>query len=182
MIAAIAAISKRPEFLSEIAPKIIHTRQGVKLIFKMFYKGKPIFVTINDKLPFIDKLSDGKLSLIYARSAKNENFYLASFFEKAVVKQACFNQYDNSDEIDPNFVFSLLSDCMTSCCLWYKEDSKQNLMDYLKFEVDNKSSVVVNINPDIVYKPENIEKYGHAFVVKDYNLKDKAIKLYNPKF
>ena len=71
---------------------------------------------------------------------------------------------------------------MTSCCLWYKEDSKQNLMDYLKFEVDNKSSVVISIKPNLIYKPNEVNKNGHVFVVMDYNLEQKAIKLYNPKF
>ena len=84
LITALAAISDRPEFLSEIAPKIIHTSEGVKLIFNMFYKGRPKVVTIDDKLPFIKpnfvRLSDEKLSLIYARSAQNDNLYLASFF------------------------------------------------------------------------------------------------------
>ena len=52
LIASLAAISQRPEFLSEIAPKIEHTSEGVKLHFFMFYKGKPTIVTIDDKLPF----------------------------------------------------------------------------------------------------------------------------------
>ena len=177
---SLAAISDRPEFLSEISPKIIHTSEGVKLIFNMFYKGRPKVVTIDDKLPFIKP--NFVRRLIYARSAQNDNLYLASFFEKAVVKQACFNQYHNSVGIVPKLIFSLLSDCMTSCCYWPKEDSKQNLMDYLKFEVDNKSSVVMIIKPDLIYKPNEVNKNGHVFVVMDYNLEQKAIKFYNPKF
>ena len=48
LMAALAAISQRSEFLTEIAPKIEHTSEGIKLHFKMFYKGNPIVVTIDD--------------------------------------------------------------------------------------------------------------------------------------
>ena len=45
LIAALAAISQRPEFLSEIAPRIEHTSEGVKLHFNMFHNGIPTKVT-----------------------------------------------------------------------------------------------------------------------------------------
>ena len=84
-IAAPAAISIRPEFSSEIAPKIKHTSEGIKIHFKMFYKGKQTIVTIDDKLPFIKPklfkrfFFGKKPSLIYAKSRNDNNFYLASF-------------------------------------------------------------------------------------------------------
>ena len=177
LIAALAAISQRPEFLSEIAPKIEHTSEGIKIHFKMFYKGSPTVVTIDDKLPF--KFSDHKLCLIYAKSANNNELYLASLFEKAVVKLVCNSIYSNSEGISSPYVFSLFSDCMVSCCFLHKKDSKQNLINHLKYEVDNKSSVVLNIKPSLIKKPESICKTGHAYVVMDYNLEYKAIKLYN---
>ena len=101
LIAAIAAISQRTEFLTEIAPRIDHTKEGMKLHFKMFYEGEQIVVTIDDKLPFIKpkffkRLFGKKPSLVYARSANNDSFYLASLFEKAVVKLVCNNNYINS--------------------------------------------------------------------------------------
>ena len=85
LIATLGAISQRPEFLSEIAPKIEHTSEGIKIHFKMFYKGKQTIVTIDDKLPFIKpklfkRFFFGKRpSLIYAKSRNDNNFYLASF-------------------------------------------------------------------------------------------------------
>ena len=180
LIAALGALSMRPEFLSEIAPRIVITRQGIKALFTMFYKGKPIIVTIDDKLPFFNKISNEKLSLIYARSAKNKNILLASLFEKAVVKLACNNFYSNSVGIESNFVFSLFSDCITCNCIWDKDNSKQSVLETLKFELDNKSSAVLSVQPDLIYDQKDINKVGHYFVVMDYNLQHKAVKLYNP--
>ena len=185
LIAALGAVSQRPEFLSEIAPKVEHTSEGIKLHFNMFFKGKPTTVTIDDKLPFkkpsfFEWLFFGKRpSLIYARSSNDDNLYLASLFEKAVVKLVCSNDYKNSDGIPSRYVFSLFSDCMVSCCNWLEKDLKQNVLDHLKYEVDNKSSVVLVIKPSLNYKPENIEKDAHAYVVMDFNLKHNAIKLYD---
>ena len=71
---------------------------------------------------------------------------------------------------------------MARCIDWPKTTSKQNFLDCLKFEVDNKSSVVLSIQPDLIFNPEDIDKTGHCFVVMDYNLEHKAIKLYNPNF
>ena len=144
LIAALAAISQRPEFLSEIAPRIEHTSEGMKLQFKMFYKVEQIVVTIDDKLPFIKPGFIGRLlgirpSLIYAKSANDNSFYLASLFEKAVVKLVCNNNYTDCEAIFENFVFSLFSDCMISSYDSFQTDSKQNLIDYLKRETDDKS-------------------------------------------
>ena len=80
LIAALASMSQRPEFLNEIAPTIDHTKDGVKLHFSMYYKGEALTVTIDDKLPFIKQNFFARLfginpSLIYARSYKNKNFY-----------------------------------------------------------------------------------------------------------
>ena len=140
LIAALAAVSQRPEFLSEIAPKIEHTIKGIKLHFNMFYKGVPTIVTINDKLPFlISKPDDNTFGeqpfMIYARSEQNDNLYIASLFEKAVVKLACFNSYECSVGIDPKFILSIIDDSMTSSCVWLKTDSKQNIIDHIKTEV-----------------------------------------------
>ena len=152
----------------------------------MFYKGKPTIVTIDVKLPFIkpnftERLFGKIPSLIYAKSAKDDNFYLASLFEKAVVKLVCNSFYSNSVGILPHYVFSSLSDCMVGCCYWRETDSKQNVIDRLKCEVDNDSSVVLNIWPDLLYKPECIDKFGHVFVVMDYSLEHNAIKLYDQR-
>ena len=178
LIAAVAAISQRSEFLSEIVPKIEQTSEGMKLHFKMFYKGNSITITIDDKLPC--RLSEDVLSLVYAGTPQNNNISLASFFEKVVVQYACFNSYKNSVGINPQFVFSLFSDCMTSSRLWFKTDSKQHLMKHLKWEVDNESSVLMIIIPDLIYEPERDEDPSHAYVVMGYNSEHKAIKLFNP--
>ena len=186
LIAALAAMSQRPEFLSEICPKIEHTSEGVKLHFIMFYKGKPTIVTIDDKLPFINPsffewlFFGERPSLIYAKSANDDNFYLASLFEKAVVKLVGNNIYSNIKSISPQYVFSLFSDCMIGCFNLYKTYSKQNVIDHLKYEIDNNSSVVLGIKPDLRFKTEDIDKLGHGYVVMDYNVEHKAIKLYDP--
>ena len=186
MIAALAAISQRPEFSAEIAPRVEHTNKGMKLHFKMFYKGEPIVVTIDDKLPFVkpkfyERLFFGKRpSLVYARSVNDDSFYLASLFEKAVVKLVCNNNYIDSEGMLSDFVLSLFSDCMISCYVLRQTDLKQNLIDYLKREIDNKNSVVLCINPDLLFRLEDIDA-GHAYVVMDYNLEHKAIKLYDPR-
>ena len=186
LIAALAAISQRPEFFTEIAPKIEHTSEGVKLQFSMFYKGKPTNVTIDDKLPFIkpslfESLLGKSPSLIYARSSNDDYLYLASLFEKAVVELVCNSNYSNIECILSHYVFSLFSDCMVSLCNLKATDSKQNVIDNLKYEIDNKSSVVISIMPDLMYKPDIICKAGHAYVEMDYNLDYKAIKLYDQR-
>ena len=57
---------------------------------------------------------------------------------------------------------------------------QKNVLDHLKYEVDNESSVVLGIKPDIIYKSEDSFKPSHAYVVISYCLEFKAIKLYNP--
>ena len=129
--------------MTEYASKIEHTSKVIELHFKMFYKGNPIIVTIDDKLPFLKRSSDKELSLVDATSKKDDKFYLTSFYEKAVVKQACFKSYDLCKKINPEFVFPLLSDCLMKCCFWIQEKSKETVLNSQKFEVDNKSLIVL---------------------------------------
>ena len=178
-MSALAAISSRPEFLSEIAPKVEHTSDGIRLHFNMFYKGNPVIVTVDDKLPFFKRSSGKELSLVYATSKNDEKFYLAAFFEKAVVKQACFRSYDLCDAIHAEFVFSLLSDCVTNCCFWSAKESKKFVTDCLKFEIDHKSSTILTVVPHFSYKPEETDEIGHAFVVLDYDTELESVELYN---
>ena len=69
---------------------------------------------------------------------------------------------------------------MNSYSRWLRDDSKDNFLSNLKEEVDCKSSVVLYMTPDLIYDPKDFNKNGHAFVVMDYNLKHRAIMLYNP--
>ena len=185
LIAALASMSRRTEFLDEIAPKVDYTKEGIKFHFKMYCKGKPVTVTIDDKLPFLkpnflDRLFGKHPFLIYARSLQNNNCYLASLFEKAVVKHACFNSYARSVGIHQSFVFSMLSNCMSMCRRWKKfRTSKHKQLDgHLMFELANKSSVVLCVMPDLFCN--KAEKKAHAYTVMDYDKKHKAVKLYNP--
>ena len=53
-------------------------------------------------------------------------------------------------------------------------------MNYLTFEVDNKSSVVVGILPYLTHEPDaKIDVKSHAYVVMDQE--HKAIKFYDPR-
>ena len=63
LIAALATVSQRPEFLTEIYPVIDHTSEGITLQFNMYCEGKPKTVEIDDALPF-----NKENSLVYARS------------------------------------------------------------------------------------------------------------------
>ena len=81
LIAVLAALLKRPEFCTEIAPKIVQINNNSKYMFSMYHQGRPIKIIINDALPF-----DNENRLVYARSVRNENFLLASFCEKAFIK------------------------------------------------------------------------------------------------
>ena len=177
LISALAALSQRPEFSEEIAPKIEQTSEGVKFKFKMFYEGNQVTVTIDDALPFAVNNS-----LVYARSLQYDNLYLASLFEKAFVQQACNKSYDRAMYTRSQFAFSTFSNCMTCCCTWLREEKKQSIMDCIKLEVDNKSSVVLTITPSLKSEPDNIDGIGHSYVVMDYNQEQKAVKLYDPKF
>ena len=125
LIAACAALSQRPEFLTEIVPIIVQTSEGKKLCFKMFYEEMEVPVIVDDALP-IDYNIDN-FSMIYACSARNENLYLASLFEKAFVKQVCNNSYEFTEGTRPLFVFSSFSRCMTCYRHWRKEESKKIL-------------------------------------------------------
>ena len=100
--------------------------------------------------------------------------------KKAVVKLVCNSSYQNAVGIFPPYVYSLFTNCMTSCYCWHSTYSKQNVLDHLKYEVDNESSVVLGIKPDIIYKSGDSFKPSHAYVVISYCLEFKAIKLYNP--
>ena len=80
----------------------------------------------------------------------------------------------------PLYAFSLFSNCMT--CYYYslREASKQNLMDNIKFEIDNRSSVVLSISPDLNYITDE-EFQCHAYILMDYNQEQEAVKLYDPR-
>ena len=188
LVAALASMSKRPEFLSEVAPVVDQTNDGVRLHFSMYHKGEPVTVTIDDKLPFYEPNSLTRLFgikpwLACASSFKSRNFYSAPLFEKAVVKLACSGSYERCLGMKPKLVFSLLSDCLSLLCAWEKfERSEHDLEDLLQFELSNGSSVVLSVKPDIFYNRNDVKKDGHAYTVVGYNKKRKSIKLYNPNF
>ena len=175
LITSLAALSRRPEFLKEIAPKIVSARNGKKLQFKMFSRGNPIKVSVDENLP----LDDAK-SLIYAGSARNSKFRLASYFEKAFVKQACFNSYKKSDETDPIYALTSFSNCMCVRNVWIEKDSKQSLFEFIESEINNKSSLVLAINPDLSHTQEKQIFSPHGYTVIDYDCHYKAVKLYEP--
>ena len=229
LIAALAGLSQRSEFLIEIAPKIELTSDGIKLHFNMFFEGEPITVTIDDSLPFDENncliyassLSGNKILSKSTELLRNDDFesfsnfyikiskhspslkydlnrlsvedtspkyeialrikqlFLASFFEKVFVKQACNNSYKKCITIQPLFAFRIFSNCMTCCYNWPNEETKQNLMDCIKLEVDNKSSVVLSISTALEYEPNEENANGHAYLVMDYNYQHKAVKLYD---
>lgn len=176
VLASLAALSQRTEFSTDIAPVIDDLNGCRRLHFKMYYEGEPITVTIDDALP-IDKNN----SLVYARSLRNDSLFLASYFEKVFVKQACYNTYKWSRSAGSHFVFLSFSNNMTGYRAYDVDESKQTVIDYLGYEVDNKSSVVIGIVPALSDdKPENVDSEGHAYVVTDYSTEQKAVKLYNP--
>ena len=78
----------------------------------------------------------------------------------------------------PIFAFSTFSNCMTCCYHWKKDETKRNLMDNIKFELDNKSSVILCITPPLECE-DNVN--GHAYVLMNYNQEHKAVKLYDPR-
>ena len=175
LAAALASMSLRREFLTEIAPSVHRTGNSVELHFNMYCEGRPVKVKVDDALPF-DK-NDG---LIYSRSATNENLYLAAFFEKAYVKQVCNKSYDGCKSTTPTMVFSSFSDSMISSSLWEDKDSKCDLMQTLKSELDNKSSVVLSACPALESDAEEAEA-GHNYCVMDYNEEHNAVKLYDAR-
>ena len=77
LIACLAALSRRPEFITQIVPKVVRLRDVTKYQFNMYHKGRPIKVIIDDVLPF-----DKKNRLLYAGSLRNIKFFLASLLEK----------------------------------------------------------------------------------------------------
>ena len=108
LIAAFAALSKRPEFLTEILPKII---SGDNYLFNMFCEGKPTKVVIDDSLPFQEN-NNNEYSLVYGRGNRKENLYLASLFEKVFVKQAWNKSYERCIAARSLFAVSSFSKCM----------------------------------------------------------------------
>ena len=176
LIAALAALSQRPEFLKEIVPKILQTSQGILLQFNMFCEGEPITVTIDDSLPF-----DENNCLVYANAKRKENLFLSSLFEKVFVKHACNYSYERCKATRSMFVFSCFSECMTSYIIYQIKETKRSLMDYLAFEFNNKSSIVLGICPALNYEPDKEVEVGHVYAVIDYNNELKAIKLYDPR-
>ena len=88
LMAALAALSQRSEFLTKIAPTIEQTSDGIELKFNMFCEGKSITIKIDDSLPF-----DEDNALVYATAQRKANLFISSLFEKAFVKQACNYSY-----------------------------------------------------------------------------------------
>ena len=179
LIAPLASLSQRPEFASKIAPSVVSANGFVQLHFKMFIEGDPKTVKIDDKLPF-----DKNHNLVYARSLLNDGLYLASYFEKVFVKQACFGSYIRCDAIDEGFVYSLFSECMVSQLCFKMDQSKQPVVDQVAFEIDNKSSVVLGIAPALEDEPDfklDCKITGHCYVVIGYDSRHGAVKLYDPR-
>ena len=178
LIAVLAAISKRSEFWTEIAPKIVQLRNNSKYIFSMYHQGRPIKIIVDDSLPF-----DKENNLVYARSLRNEKFLLASFFEKAFIKKACYNSYERSHCTDSLFAFSSFSDCMISYVRTL-DMSLDNILSHIKSEIDQKSSLVIGIIPSLESKRSK-ESYevitGHEYTIIDYNDIHNILNLYDPR-
>ena len=62
-----------------------------------------------------------------------------------------------------------------------KKELKQDVVNYLTIEIDNKNSVVISAGPTFEVEPGNKVKVGHAYAVIGYNQEYKAIKLYDPR-
>ena len=120
----------------------------------MFYEGKQITVTIDDTVPV-----DYESFLVYGTTKRYENFFLCSLFEKVFIKQTCNCSYQRSVGTEPLFVFSSFSECMISYISFNKGKTKEKVMDYLAYEIDNNSSVVLGIVPSL--KPDD-DSDGHA--------------------
>ena len=180
MIAALGALSRRPEFSSEIAPLIDYSK-GL-LHFKMFCEGEEVLVTVDDRL-FYDIEKNYKF-LVYACSMRGDDqerdlVCLSSFFEKAFVKHACYRDYQVSDWTDAGFVFSCFSNNMTSFVTYDADESKKTFMEHLRYEIDNNSSVVIGIMPNLDSSVDS-EDVGHCYTVIGYSEQEKAVKLYDP--
>ena len=173
VVAALAALSTRPEFMSEIFPAIEHSKKrGTKIHFKLFCKGVATTLTVDDALPYLKGCG-----LAYARSYNYQNKYLASYFEKAYVKQTCYNSYSLCEDSEPLFVFSTFSDCMSCCYFWEENDPKTSLLDVVTREMEKGSSVVLSSTPDFDEDGNELSG-GHSYTVVEAN-RD-AIKLYDP--
>ena len=70
-VATLASLSSRPEFLEEICPSIEESGLETHLTFTIFFKGEQKKITIDDRLPFWARNSDGKRLLRYARSTES---------------------------------------------------------------------------------------------------------------
>ena len=173
--AAIASLIQRPEFVDKIYPHVVRTNKRIKLQCKMFCNGDPVLLMMKNTLPFFKDHPD---LLLYARSNRHNNVYLASVLEKAFVILACNYSYGCSEYADPVFVFSAFSDSMIGERRWSNEKSKQDLMEYIKDEFDNKSSVVFSVTPSFDLEPDNEDPRGHCYALKDYS--DGFVKIYEP--
>ena len=109
LVSALASLSQRPEFSTEIAPTVHGTSESAELHLEMFCEGEPIKVITDGLLPF-----DEDNRLLYSRSARNNKSYLAALLEKAYVKQVCNKSYSNAVATDPIMVFSSFSNSMIS--------------------------------------------------------------------
>ena len=174
VISALAAISQREEFMSEIAPRVEQTNEGFKLHFKMFSKGVATIVTIDDALPF-----DKNNEVAYARSLKC-NIALASYFEKAFVKLACHNSYSICAGTSSDFLFSSFSDCLICYRVWRKEEQKNNIIKYIISELKMKSSVTIGVRRPFDEDPDEAIQSGHSYAVINFNEEKNALKLYEP--
>ena len=164
VVAALAALSTRPEFISEIFPAIEHSKKrGTKIHFKLFCKGVATTLTVDDALPYLKGCG-----LAYARSYNYQNKYLASYFEKAYVKQTCYNSYSLCEDSEPLFVFSTFSDCMSCCYFWEENDPKTSLLDVVTREMEKGSSVVLSSTPDFDEDGNELSG-GHSYTVVEAN-------------
>ena len=170
LMAALAALSLRPEFEDKIAPAI-DISSGL-LRFKTFLFGEPAPVTVDDALPFV-----GNEWLAYAGSRRydeegEELVCASSFFEKAFVKLACSSDYLRSTATEPLFAFTCFSGCMTGYRLYEADEPKDSLADLLRLELGCGGSVVLGVTP------VDPESKGHCYTV--VGLAENRIKLYDP--
>ena len=176
LVSALACLSQRPEFSTEIAPTIRRTSESAELHFKMFCEGEPIKVKTDGLLPF-----DEDNRLMYSRSARNNKSYLAALLEKAYVKQVCNKSYSNAVATDPIMVFSSFSSSMISFEKWESWVPKWDVPDLLKHELHNQSSVTMSVHPPFGVDAGEEVEWAHSYSVMDYDEENEAVKLYEPK-
>ena len=160
VISSLAAISRRKEFLSEMAPTVEHTKKGYKLHFNMFSKGIPTKVIIDDALPFNE---NDKLA--YARSLNSNTAFLSAYFEKAFVKLACKNSYSICEFIRSDFLFSSFSDCLVCYREWCKEEKKTSIIKHIISELKKKSSVTLGFDTPLDQEEEKLLKVIHMLLL-----------------